>query len=218
MVGAHGRHVVAVARTGGGIDGSAEVLGHLHGNTADPAGAALDQNQFARLEPGSVLEGIKGGQPDQGQGSRLHMGEALGLCRHLPGIDGGGLGIASLIALADHAEYLIAHRQAGHAGTEGGHHTGKIEAQYMGQRDLDGIPALTFAQLPVHRIDAGGMDVDQHLAVAGHRIGQFAQFQHLGAAVIVHHHGLHDACPPASLSPSPSRQAVRLPHSLALLR
>ena len=56
-----------LAAAGRRDDDCATMLCDLHGGQADRAGAAVDQNGFARLQPGKVRERIVGGEERDGQ-------------------------------------------------------------------------------------------------------------------------------------------------------
>ena len=88
-------------------------------------------------------------------------------------------------------EDLITHLPAGHARPDRRDDTGQVEAQHEREVIVDVGGELALASFPVGRVDAGAGDLDQHLVGPGHRGRQLGGVQHLGAAELGQHHGMH---------------------------
>ena len=96
------------------------MLGELDREPGDAAGAALDQDRLAALEPRGVFERPDRGQAGQRHRRRLGIVELVGL----PGDDRGGdldlLGVAALDPGIHDAEHRVADLEIGDAGAERG--------------------------------------------------------------------------------------------------
>src|SRR3546814_10712885 len=89
---------------------------------------------------------------------------------------------------SDLAVDRIAGAPAGHAGPDGLHRAGHVDAEDVGQR-MRGMRGAAGADLEVERIDAAGGDAHQHRAGAGFRPG--GQGIAESAAMGVQHPGAH---------------------------
>ena len=82
-----------------------------------------------------------------------------------------------------HTEHFVADFEIGHARTQGAHHAGEIAARYV--RQVGNRRIRTGAHFPVGTIDAGGVNIHQHLTRRGDRVFDLAVFHHLGPAVFI---------------------------------
>ena len=116
------------------------------------------------------------------------MREALRLFRDDRSLDRDLLRISALLARLANSEYRVANPQIRDAGTDGSDHPGKIPSE--DQWELCRF-VLTGAHLPIRSIDAGSMDVDDHLAGRGNGIRQIAVAQYIRPAVLFDESSLH---------------------------
>ena len=100
--------------------------------------------------------------------------------------------LSFLAGVAD-GEDLIAGTQVADAIADGRNHAGEIPSEDVGEvRDLTGFAV---AHLPVRAVDAGGDDVDHHLAGFGDGIQHVAAFENLRPAVTLDVGSFHGHSP-----------------------
>ncbi len=130
------------------------------------------QHLVAGLDVGDVQHGLPRRERHQRQRRRLFKPQALGFKRGLVLMHGNALGKRAYAQAVGPCIHGIAHRKAPHIRPHGSDHTGQVcpHAPTLPHADVDGV-------------DAGGANIDQHIARAKHRLGQIATFQNLGAAV-----------------------------------
>src|SRR5262249_61905590 len=114
--------------------------------------------------------------------------EALRLFRDDRSLDRDLLRISALLARLANPEHRLANSEIRDAGADGGDHAGKIpsEDQWELRRFV-----LTGAHLPIRGIDAGGVDIDDHLPGRGNGIPQIAVAQHVRPAISFDESSLH---------------------------
>src|SRR5664280_2715305 len=88
-------------------------------------------------------------------------------------------------------KHFIAGKEGFYLGTGGFYHTGKITAhnRWKRQRAYHPLP-----DLPVHGVDARGMDANQHLIGFGFGHRHILQLENVGSSKGVNPHGLHRFC------------------------
>ena len=181
LVGAEAAHIVDVRCAAGGDDAGADIFGELNGETGNAAGAALDQDRLAALQFQRVFDRIDRGQSGKRQRRGVDMRKPLRLLGDEGGRDCDLLAIGAFLAGAEHAEHRVAHLQIG-AVADRADNAGKIAAGDLRKFDIGMSRIFAGAKLPVGGVDGRGMDVDHHLARAGHGIRQVAVLQHFRAA------------------------------------
>jgi len=62
--------------------------------------------------------------------------------------------------------------------------------------------------LPLEGIDAGGMDLDEHLVISRYRPGNRLHAQHVGVAITALHDGAHGMAP--SPLPTPADRMIHI--------
>ena len=70
----------------------------------------------------------------------------------------------------------------------------KSRAEDQGELTGDHILEVAGADLPVDRVDAGGVDADENLAVGGDGVGDLVDVEAVGGAVGVEMGGAHGEC------------------------
>ena len=141
-------------------------FGDLDRDMADPAGATMDQHPLARLHPRPIDQPLPGRDRDQRQGRRLAEAEAARHTRQHPRIrpDIFGIGAVDGFHAPRRAEHPVADRKSGNAVAQRHHHARHVTTQHTRQgRGHGGAIATYFV---IDRIDAGGMNLHQHLAPA----------------------------------------------------
>ncbi len=166
----------------------AERGGDLDRRGADAAGAAMHQQPLAGLQGGAFEHVVPDGEDRLRQRRRLGESEALrhrqggGLGRH------GELGIAAAI---DQRTDEIAVLEARRARTAANDFARDFETEQVGRAFRRGIESLTLEH--VGPVDAGGGNLDQHLAATGARHRPRGRHQNLGPAGLLRfddRHGL----------------------------
>ena len=178
-----------------------EPLGELHGEGADAARGADDQDLLARLDARVVAQALQGGQRGQGDGRGLLEAQVGRLALdHVLG-DADVLGEA---ARGDVGVHLVAGAQPGHGLADRLDLPGDVAAEQRLARpaqpelradDVGQAPH----EVPVPRVGGGGVDADEHLVVLDDRVGDLLQGQDLGGAVPVVGDRLHDGLLPRAL-------------------
>jgi hypothetical protein len=98
------------------------------------------------------------------------------------------LGADSFNVTGSNAEHLIADAKIRDAFADRADHAGKIPPQHIGELRL---AIVADAHLPIGAVDAGGVDVDDHLARCGDRVGEIAILQDFRPAVAFNECSLH---------------------------
>ena len=163
----------------------------LHREVPDPAGGGVDQDALAGRQPARVEKRLPGRQAGQFRGGRVKVVDGFWLQGHLGFLDDNELGVGSVAGDVGAAVNLIAHFQAREPGAETFDGAGQIPTKHERKRVVEHSLELAFADFPIHRIDPGGVDPDQHFA--GTRMWQRRVLigQHCGAAVGINAHRLH---------------------------
>src|SRR5262249_41734888 len=192
-VGPEALDVIVVAGAGGGDDMRADMLGELDRETGHPAGATLDQDCLAALQPCGVFR-----RPDRGQAGQRHR-RRFGVIQivRLPGDDRGGdldlLRVTALDAGIHDPEYRVADFEVGNAEAERGDHAREVAAEDVGEFQIAGaaIGAAAEPHLVVRGIDAGGMDIDDDLARSSDRSRRISIDELLRPAMAGQQHRFH---------------------------
>ena len=148
----------------------------LHGEAADAAGGADDEDDLARLEVERV-DGRHRRDPGQGCGAGFREPDAGGLVRdrHLLGHDdelGPGAVADGRVGVQDEPEDLVARGEAGHPAADLLDHARVVAAEH--DRELVFEHALQHAagDRGVDGIDRRGVHAHEHLVLGGDRRGQ----------------------------------------------
>jgi hypothetical protein len=115
------------------------------------------------------------GEDGLGQDRRLDIVQLVWDRQHMAGVDGDPLGIAPA---AQQGAHPVADGPARHPFAYGFDLARDLKPENVRSARWRGIAAVALQQ--VGPIDPGGMDPDDHLAGAGHRIGAFGDLQRLG--------------------------------------
>jgi hypothetical protein len=142
---------------------------------ATPPAHALDQDRLADFELQRVLDGDERGEAHQRHRGRINVGDAVRLFRDYGSLDCDLFGVRALLAGFGDAEHRIAGAKVRAPRTDGADDAREVAAEHV--RELRLPIRFACPHLPVGAVDAGGMDVDDDLPGAGHRIGQVAVFQ-----------------------------------------
>ena len=193
VVGADRAHHVDLGRAGHAGDDAAERLGQLHGVGADTTGRADDEHPLSGLEASDVGERLeRGAAGDRGDAGLLER-DVRRLVDQLVLVGGGVLRIG---AVGD-PEHLIAGAEACDLVADGDDPSGDIGPgnrvlglgdPVAGETDQVRGAGDEMGDTPV---DAGGVDLDQHLRRRDLWPVDGAQLQHLGRAVSVLDHCTH---------------------------
>ena len=103
---------IGVARAAGRKHISADRLGDLHRDMADPARARIDQYGLAHLKRAFRNQRLPRGLPDQRQGRGFRVAEARGLRRDQIFMRHVVLGVGALRADGGHVEHRVARLEA----------------------------------------------------------------------------------------------------------
>ena len=173
----------------GGDDAGADVLGELHGEVRNAAGAALDQDGLAGLELDGVLDRHERGEAGEREGRGVGVGDVVGFLRDDRGVDRDLLGVGAFLAHGAHAEHVIADLEVANAFAERAHDAREVAPQHVGK--LADPVRLAGAHLPVGAVDARRVDVDDDLSGLGDGIGQLSVCENVGAAMLFDVHSFH---------------------------
>ncbi|MFY9913905.1 MAG: hypothetical protein WAK18_04495 [Nocardioidaceae bacterium] len=181
-----------VAGAGGADHGRTPQLRQLDGDTADTTGRRMDEHPVSCTYLGGVDE-LLGGQPDQRE--RAGADEVHSV-RHLGhGADGRGneLGKGPVlhVVLAVVRRHPVAGSHLGHGWSDRDHLTGDVPAG--NQRQVMRERALQVAghDLPVHRVDPGGGDLDQDVVGAHQRVVDLRGLDDVGVSIGANHSSSH---------------------------
>ena len=107
------------------------------------------------------------------------------------------LGKGALAEVEQVRPHIIPNTERRHVSTDGLHAAGDIETDadapgpaQPGGDSGSGRPPSQIVE--VCRVDGGGVNLDQHLVVPGHRLVDFPQLEHVRRAVLVANDRLHD--------------------------
>jgi hypothetical protein len=180
-----------ILRARGRGDLEAEMPRILNRESADPAGAGVDQDALAgaRLD---ARKSLQGRQPHQRQRRGLRMRDGHRLQRHeflrqcdLLGKRADGLPRGARID-------RIARLEARATRTRRQHNARGIESERTRQPVFRDALEVAMRDLEVDRIEAGGMNFEQDLIGARDRIGEFGQMDMVGDRTIaVENKGSH---------------------------
>src|SRR5438477_4100996 len=208
LVRAEPAHIAVVRRARGRDDARAEEPREREREAPDAARATVDEDRLARFQLERVLdrdERREAGEPDR---RALHVGQARGLPREdlLPDRD--SLGVGAFARYFAHAEHRVAELEVLRPLAERGHHARKVPARDMRKRDALGI--LPSAHLPVRRIDARRVDVDDDFPGRRTRVRQVPVLEDLRAAEAPEEGGFHPRGEPRSSRSFTSARSTRL--------
>ena len=113
-IGAERAHEIEVGRPGGRRHHGPEMLGELHSEGADAAGAGMDEHAFPALEIGRGHEAGQGAQARDRQRSGLDVAETRGLARDGAGQRHDIFGLRAPARLVGDAVDFVAGREGGH--------------------------------------------------------------------------------------------------------
>ena len=138
--------------------------------------------------------------PATGHGTSAGLAVRLAACTtHEFGLAGPVVGVA---------DDLIPGGEAGHSGTGLGHDPGQVAALAGGERGRPPLGQQAVPDLGLTGVDAGRLDLNQHLPRAGYRPRYVRHVQDVNPAVAVEPHGLRHGC-----SVRPGRARPGLPGS-----
>jgi hypothetical protein len=175
--------------------------GELDGGLPDTPAGAVDQQRVAGADAGGLdglVRGHAGGGQRGGHGERQRVGDR----RYGAVLVGDGvLGVGALAHFHPHelAVHAIARAEAGDAGTDRLDHAGAVRAHDQGEGMRDNVLEGAVGDLPVERVQAGGVQAHQQLAGTRRGHGQVGE-RGLGGEV-GDHYGFHGG------SSQPARQA-----------
>ena len=162
LVGAERTHELDVLAARGGGDRGAEMLGQLHRETADAAGAGVDQHALALGELARADDAGPGAQSRDRDRARIDLAQARRLVRQRRRRHHRILGERAPARRVGDAIDLVAGLEARHRAADLGDGAGAIAAQHMRQRPLR-RPAIAARDLGVDRIDARGLHLHQNV-------------------------------------------------------
>jgi hypothetical protein len=183
-----------MARAADGSDVGADGLRDLHGERADAARGAVDQDALAGAQLPHATEALQGGEAGQREGGCLARGGDGGHGRQARRIDGDELCECPGRGLAVDT---VADLMRGHRPADGDHFARETLAGNGVPRAPQAVSAAADEvgfpgkQVDVAAADCGGDDPDQHLAVPDRRHRQFGRGQAVRAAVPVGDGGTH---------------------------
>ena len=173
----------------------ADMLGGLDRKSRHAAGAAMDQDRLALLQLQRVLDRDQRRQPDQRERRRIHVGYAVRLPGEYRCCRRDLLAVRPLLIPWQHAEHRVTDLEVRDALTDSADQTGDVAAENVRERRHRAISAAG-PDLPVRAVDAGGVNIDDHLARLGNRIWQLAIGQNLRPAVLLDVDCFHDRLSP----------------------
>lgn len=180
---------LVLRRAGRAEDVSAARLRDLHGQVADAARRAVDENTLSRPDVRDADQRLPRGQPGERESGGFDVGEALGLADevsrwgdHVVRVCGG------LPREQGQAEYLVADVDLGRAETELLDDARDVPAQRVGRLAHED---LVRPRLPVDRVDPGRVHPHKHLGRAGWRPVGLDHTQHFGSAELLLGHRSH---------------------------
>ena len=183
----HGQFLCAA---GGGDHLGAHGLADFHRGQTDAAGGAEDQQGFARLQVGALLEGVHRGAVGHAEGGRaveVHAGRnrhnVVTRHRHLFG----------KAAPAGQGHDPVTDFDMGDFFADRRHYAGCFAARRKREGRLELI--LAFDDQGVREVDPGGMHVQHDLGFLHLRAGNVFQHQGFGRAEGFAQHGFHGATP-----------------------
>ncbi len=153
-------------------DIGAKGLCDLDGDMANTAGTAMDKDLLPVRYTGPVDQSFPSRREDERQRSGFSHGEAFGQSSQQPGIDRRILRQRTLVPAnaTGHAIDVIPRDKIRNALSQRFDGAGQIDPENGGQ-GLAGMRRRPDADLGVQRVDAAGLDPDEHLARTGHRLG-----------------------------------------------
>ncbi len=161
---------------GGDDDPGAKRLGQLDRRRTDARSPAVDQRPFAGGEVAALEEIRPDGEVRLGDCRALDEGEAARQGQGVGLVHGGELGIA---AAGDECDHGIADGVSRRVGSKGRDLAGDLQAEHVGRAGWRRVVALALGD--VRPVDAGSVDTDENLAVAGR--GQRAALRRLAPRV-----------------------------------
>ena len=163
----------------------------LNGEVADAAGGAVDQDPVARLDLAEVAERLQGGQARDRKGGGLFEGEVLRFQRGILFRDGGFFRAGPAGKGREEAEDVIADFEPRHRFPHLQDLAGEIRA---GDPSLKaGDLRVAGAELPVDRVDSGGINFHQELALMDVGLRGEGRFQDIRRTIPVVDDGLHSS-------------------------
>ena len=198
MRGADRAHQLDVAGAAHPGDLRAQRRRDLHGVGADAAGGPVDQHPVPGSHRTHVADRPQRGCPRHRDRGRLLEGEAQRLGHHLVRLGARVLGERAL----EEAEHLVAGPQPAHVRADRLHPSGRVDPGHPGLRP--GQPhsshqprdeRVTAHDVPVVRVERGGVHPNQHIVGPDLRQVDVHQLQHVRRTEPLLHDRLH---PPSS--------------------
>ena len=147
---------------------------------------------LTRLQIGPFDQGLPRGQSDEGEGGRLFHGEPGRLERDVVLLDRDQLGEGADSMLVRAGVDLVSGLEAADCGADPDDESGQIIAQDHGQViRQDGLD-LAVPDFGVQRIDARGVDLNQHVVIPQLRVRHLDGVNVVVAAVAIDRECLHD--------------------------
>jgi tetratricopeptide (TPR) repeat protein/transcriptional regulator with XRE-family HTH domain len=166
----------------------ARLPGELHGDRADPASGAGDNERVA-LADGDRAHGRPGGESDNAERA-CHLPRHLrGLRHHVRSLDQGILSLAR--PRVDPADHVVADRHAGHALAELFDDPGQVTALPRRERGRPEGVQEALPDLRLARVDAGRLHFDDDLPWTWDRPRHLRHVQDIHSAVLVEPYRLH---------------------------
>src|SRR6202030_2780255 len=180
--------------------------GQLHAEAAHTAGRTRNGDGVARLEPDGPYCGVGRGACDVKAASDL-PGQLLGLGCQLLGGHRNELRLAG--TLCGEAQHFVADSKCVNARPDLGDHAGQVAALTGREGSREDVTQSTRTDLRLAGIDSGGLHLDEHLALTGHRTLDLAHLEDVDTAVVIESHCFHENYDNHSPSTIPALPAGR---------
>src|SRR5262249_49011116 len=135
-IGAETADIRMIASAGRGDHCRAKMLGELDTESGNAAGASLNQDRLARLEPRRVLNGPQRRETGERHRGCLCVAEAVWLASDDRGLDGYLLRIGSFNALLGDTEHSIPDGELGDLAPNRAYHAREVTTQDMREADV----------------------------------------------------------------------------------
>src|SRR5262249_39600762 len=175
-------HVGMIRRARGGDDVRPDVFRELDRNTGDSARSALDQDFLAALKLKRVLDRDESRQTSERKGGTFGVEQRVRFSCDDCGFDRDLLGIRALLARVADSEDRIAYLEVAHPLAQRRDNAREVPPENVWK--VRGGRIATGAHLPIGGIHAGGMNIHEQFAWAGHGVWYVPVLQDLGASML----------------------------------
>jgi hypothetical protein len=176
-VGAQTQRGVAVVGASCADHLGAHRAGQLHGDRADAARGAVDEDALPGLEVGMAEQGLPGGESGDGQRGGRDVVDVGGQRGEVAGFDRGVLGQGAVAGPVGQAVHALPDGQAGGAVAEFGDDAGQFVAGHTRGPIASGPVGPGAGPVQLARREAGGVDLHDHVVLCGVRVGQLGKGQ-----------------------------------------